>query len=396
MIAYKPRLEFTTERHAELVVHFRRLLHQFPETAYQEFKTQALVLEELKKLGVRAKKMGGTGVKGIVPGARKPGNIKAIMLRADMDALPVREETDLPFKSKHEGKMHACGHDAHVAILLTVARLLIESPVNGPVVLCFQPAEEGGVGAQKMIDDGVLENPKVGMAIGIHVWAEMPFGNMGIIYGPCMAAVDEFELKVKGVGGHAAYPHRSIDPVFISAQIVTALQSIVSRNVSPLDTAVVTVAGIQAGTAFNIIPAEVIMKGTCRTFNKDTRKLVEKRFRDIVTGVAKSLGGSVEILYKHQVPATINSPEACDLLWKVSESVLGKTHVIEPKPTMGGEDMSLYLQKVPGCFGFLGMKNPEKGVIWPHHHPKFTLDEDILPIGVEIMYRAAKEYYEKV
>jgi amidohydrolase len=244
-----------------------------------------------------------------------------------------------------------------------------------------------------MIDDGVLDNPKVGMAVAIHVWAELPVGTAGVIVGPCMAAVDEFEAKVKGVGGHAAYPHHSVDPVLISAHIITGLQSIVSRNIPPMDSAVVTVASIQAGNVFNIIPSEVVMKGTCRSFSKEAHRLVEKRFREIVQGVAKSLGGSADIIFEHKTPATVNDPKACDLVRDVAAAVLGKKKVLSPNPTMGGEDMSLYLQKVPGCFAFLGMRNPAKGSIWPHHHPKFTVDEDVLPVGVEIMYRVARAYY---
>ena len=391
-----PKFEFVTPALTDLVVKYRRRIHEWPEIAYEEYKTQALVLDELKKLGIKTRKMGGgTGVHAVVPGKSGGKSHKAIMLRADMDALPVCEETSLAFKSKVEGKMHACGHDAHVAILLTVARMLVEKPVDGPVVLCFQPAEEGGVGAQKMIDDGVLDNPPVGMALGLHVWAELPIGKLGLVFGPCMAAVDEFEVKIKGVGGHAAYPHRSVDPIFISAQIITALQSIVSRNIKPVDTAVVTVASIHAGSAFNIIPPEVVMKGTCRTFSKDGRLTVEKRFKEIVQGVAKSLGGSAEIIYEHKIPATVNDKKACSFLWDIALDVLGKKNVVEPMPSMGGEDMSLYLNKVPGCYGWLGMGNPKKGSVWPHHHPKFTMDEDVLPIGVEMMYRAAKAWYEE-
>lgn len=391
---HKFNLEYVTPDLADLVVKLRRKVHQYPELGYHEFKTQELILSELKSLGIKTKKMGGTGVGAVVPGTGKPSSEKVIMLRADIDALPIAEEVESEFKSKNDGVMHACGHDSHVGILLTVARLLTEKPVAGPVKLCFQPAEEGGVGAQKMIDDGVLKDPDVGMAIGIHVWAELPIGTMGIVFGPCMAAVDEFEVKVIGVGEHAAYPHHSVDPILISSHIVNALQSIVSRNIKPTDTAVVTVASIHAGTAFNIIPSEVLMKGTCRTFSKEGGKTVEKRFREIVAGVAKALGGSAEIDYQRKIPATVNDPKACELMWGVGEKVVGKKNMLKPDPTMGGEDMSLYLEKVPGCFAFVGMRNPEKGSVWPHHHPKFVVDEDVLPAGVEIMYRAAKAYYE--
>ena len=375
------------------VISIRREIHRYPELKYEEVKTQALVLRELKKLGIKGRKIAGTGVTAMLPGKDGRMDGKVLMLRADMDALPMEEEVDCEYRSRHKGVMHACGHDAHVAMLLGAAQLLKEKPVDGPVKLCFQPAEEGGVGAQVMIDDGILENPKVAAAYAIHVWAGIPVGKMGVSFGPVMAAVDEFDVIVKGVGGHAAYPQHSVDPIYISAQIINNLQSIVSRNVNPIDTAVVTVGAINGGTNFNIIPPEVKMMGTCRTFSDDTRKKVKKRFIEITRGVAKSLGGTVEIDYRHVIPATINDRKSSELMWKAAESVLGKRNVFEATPTMGGEDMSLYLRKVPGCFVFLGAKNPKKNAVHPHHHPKFAIDEDVLEQGVEILYRLAEFYY---
>ncbi|HDS30925.1 MAG TPA: amidohydrolase [Firmicutes bacterium] len=391
----KPNLQLATDAISKKAIELRREIHQYPELKYEEKRTQDLILRELKAEGIKGTKIAGTGVTAMIPGGKGKPDGKVLMLRADMDALPVEEETDCDFKSKIPGKMHACGHDSHVAMLLVAAKLLKDNPVGGPVKLCFQPAEEGGIGAQAMIDDGILENPTVGAAFGIHSWVGIPAGKMGITFGPCMAAVDEFTVTVKGVGGHAAYPHKSVDPVFISAQIISALQSIVSRNFDPVDTGVVTVASINAGSSFNIIPPEVKMMGTCRTFSDEGRKIVEKRFKEIVNGIAKSMGGSVEIDFKHQLPATVNDEAMCEIMWKASEIVLGRKNVIKAKPTMGGEDMSLYLRKVPGCFAFLGAGNPAVGAVWPHHHPKFTLDESVFGYGVEILYRAAELYYSE-
>jgi len=378
------------------VISLRRHIHQYPETAWQEVKTQKFILDELKKIGIKGKKIAVTGVVAMVPGTRKlkPGE-KVLMLRADIDALPMAEEVDCEYKSRHEGRMHACGHDAHAAMMLCVAQLLKENPLERPVKLIFQPAEEGGVGAELMIKDGVLEDPPVEAAFGIHVWVGVAAGKMAIAMGPCMAAVDEFVIKVIGKGGHAAYPHGSIDPIMISAEIINSLQTIVSRSLDPIDTAVLTVGSIHGGTNFNIIPPEVVMQGTCRSFSDATRKMIKKRFFDIVNGTARLMGGKVEIEYRHQVPATINDPDMCRIIWDASIDVVGKKNVFEFKPMMGGEDMSLYLRKVPGCFAFLGTKNPAKGVVHPHHHPKFTIDEDVLPDGVEVLYRTAELYYSK-
>ncbi len=393
MPAKKPNLFNVTPDLARKVVELRREVHRFPELKFEEKKTQALILRELKALGIKAKKMAGTGVHAVVPGEKGKPAGKVLMFRSDMDALPVEEETGVAYKSQHPGRMHACGHDSHVAMLITAAHLLKEKPVGGPVKLCFQPAEEGGLGAQVMIDDGVLENPPVEAVLGIHVWSGIPVGKMGIVFGPCMAAVDEFEVKVKGVGGHAAYPQLSVDPLYIAAQIIIALQSIVSRNMDPIDTAVVTVTSISAGNSYNIIQPEVDMIGTCRSFSDEGRKLIKKRFHEIVKGVSKSLGGSAEIDFRQLLPATVNERKMVELMRDAAVDVLGKKNVFEANPTMGGEDMSLYLRKVPGCLAFLGGRNPKIGANYPHHHPKFNIDDSVLPSGVEILYRAAERYY---
>jgi len=390
-----PPLTLVTPELARKVVDLRRQIHACPELGYHEFETQKLIIDELKRIGLTPKKAGGTGVVALIPGKNSAKDKRVLMLRSDIDALPLTEEVDVPFKSKNPGKMHACGHDAHVAMLICAAKLLMDKPLDGTVKLIFQPAEEGGIGAQAMIDSGVLENPKVTAAFGIHVWSGIPLGRMEIAHGPCMAAVDEFDVIIKGRGGHAALPQHSIDPIYISSQVISALQGIVSRTLDPIDTGVVTVGSIHGGTTFNIIPPEVKLQGTVRTFKEKTRMEIKKRFFNIVEGVTKSLGGNAEIDYRHMIPATTNNPQMADLMWKAGESVLGKKNVREARPVMGGEDMSLYLNKVPGCFGFLGAANPSVGTIYPHHHPKFWIDEAVLPYGIEILYRASEQYFKQ-
>ena len=378
-------------RLSPFTVSLRRDFHMHPETGLQEKRTQKIIREHLKAMKVAPKNAGGTGVVGSIGRGKAP----VLMLRADMDALPVREENDAPYASKHEGAMHACGHDAHMAILLSAARYLTENGLpRGSVKLCFQPGEEGFNGAGLMIDDGVLEKPTVDAAFGLHVWRELPVGQISIIDGPCMAAVDMFEIVVTGKGGHAAYPHLSVDPVAIAAQIVTALQTIVSRQVDPLDSAVVTVGSLQAGTAFNIIPDRAVLRGTCRTFRKQTRKLVHRRVVEIAKGVAKALGGRAEVDYVEFLPATVNDPAVAALAREAAIAVVGEKNVVSAAPSMGGEDMSLYLEKVPGCFAFVGLRNDRRGITFPHHHPRFDMDEECLAVGTDLVLEFTRRWLE--
>jgi len=393
MPAESGKKRLVSEKLAKKVINLRRTIHQWPELKFEEFKTQELVINELKKLGLKPRKIAKTGVTAMIPGSDSAYKGKVVMLRADLDALPLTEEVDVPYKSKVKGKMHACGHDSHVAMLIGAAELLVKNPIPGPVKLCFQPAEEGGIGAQDMIDDGILENPEVGAVFALHVWSGIKTGKMGFMFGPCMANVDEFTIKVIGKGGHAAYPQHSVDPIVISSEIVNALQTVVTRSIDPVDTAVVTIGSIHGGTNFNIIPPEVEMQGTTRTFSDRNRDLAKKRIMKICKNIAGMHGGKVEIDYRYQVPATINDKKMCELMFGVAQGVLGKRNVYEQPPMMGGEDLSLYLRKVPGCFAFLGVQNPKLDAIYPHHHPKFAIDESPLPHGVEILYKTALKYY---
>lgn len=364
-------------------VPLRRDFHAHPELGLEEHRTQGVVIELLRELGIPYREVGGTGVLGTVDSGRDG---PVILLRADMDALPVTEENEAPYASRNPGIMHACGHDAHMAILLGTAKHFAENGVErGILKLLFQPGEEGKDGARKVIADGVLEDPPVDSAFGIHVWRDLPAGRVAVLDGPCMAAVDTFEIRIRGRGGHAAYPHLSRDPVTMAAQVLSALQTIVSRDVDPLDTAVVTVGSLHAGTTFNVIPDSAVLRGTCRTFRRETRTLVHSRVEEVASGIASALGGTAEIEYREFLPATVNDPEQAALAREAAVAAVGAENVVPAAPSMGGEDMSLYLEQVKGCFAFVGLRNEERGIVHPHHHARFDLDESCLAAGVDLM-----------
>ncbi len=372
------------------VVNYRRHFHMHPELSLQEYKTADFVEEKLKEWGFEPKRMVKTGVVALLS-ARKPG--PTIMLRADMDALPVKEENVHSFISTVPGKMHACGHDAHMAMLLGLAKLFKSRGIpRGRIKFCFQPGEEGADGAGKMVKAGVLKDPKVDFAFGMHVWSPIPTGQIAVLPGPCMASVDEFEVKVAGNGGHAAYPHTATDPVLASAHVITALQSVVSRNVNPLRASVLTVASIHAGSAFNIIPPEAVFRGTIRTFDSDVRALMEKRFKEVVQATASALGCTADINFKRMIPATVNDRKMSEFVKGVAEKVVGNKNVIDHDPTMGGEDFARYAGRVPGVFAWVGARNEQVGAVYPHHHPKFNIDEDALLIGMEFAKEVTLEY----
>jgi amidohydrolase len=373
---------------AELVA-LRRNIHHHPELGFQEHRTSALVEKHLKELGLRPKVMAGTGVTALVEGAAAG---KTLMVRCDLDGLPIQEETEAAWKSANDGVMHACGHDFHTAILLGTAKSLVsQRPERGRVKLNFQPAEEGLNGAGAMIQAGIMESPKVDAVLGYHIWQSLPVGKVGVVTGPAMAAVDRFRVTVRGKGGHAAYPHRSVDPVLVAAHIITALQSIVARNVDPLDAAVVTVARIQSGTAFNIIPPEAHLEGTVRTFSKASGATIPRRFREIVNGVAKALGASADIEYIHEHTPLVNDAKMSEFMRGMVREVLGKKALADAHPSMGGEDHAAYQELVPGCYVFIGA-GPKRGEAFPHHHPRFNPDEDALEIGVSLMAEASRRW----
>ena len=385
-------IDFISEANAlfEYTRSLRRDFHSHPELGFQEIRTSGIVIRELSSLGLEIHSgIAETGVMALIEGAR-PGLV--VLLRADMDALPIIEETGAAYASLNHGVMHACGHDGHTAILLTVAKMLHahRNELAGTVKIMFQPAEEGMGGAERMIASGILENPKVDRVLGLHIWNEKPVGWLGIAGGPVMAGAEIFKIKINGKGGHAAAPHLTVDPVLASAHVVTALQGIVARNVPPSRTAVVSVCTIHAGEAFNVIPPFVELTGTIRTFEADLREQVLDRFQTIVHGVAEAMGCTAEVDLQQLTPATINHPETAASIQAVARGLLPDARV-DPANyiTMGSEDFAFILEKVPGCFFFIGSANPQKGLDAGHHHPKFDFDEVILPRAAALMAAAA-------
>ncbi|MEO0947436.1 MAG: M20 family metallopeptidase [Cyanobacteria bacterium J06641_5] len=375
------------------LVQWRRQLHQYPELGFQEQLTATAIAEKLAAWGISHQT--GIAKTGIVATVEGQGSGPVLAIRADMDALPVQEENDVPYRSRHEGKMHACGHDGHVAIALGTAKYLADRPQNfrGTVKLIFQPAEEGPGGAKPMIEAGVLRNPDVDAIVGLHLWNNLPLGILGVRSGALMAAVECFRCTVLGKGGHGALPHQTVDSVLVAAQIVTALQAIVARNVNPIDSAVVTVGTLEAGTALNVIADTARMSGTVRYFNPDLDGFVRERIESTIAGICQSHGARYELDYWKLYPPTINDAGMADLIREIALEVVETPAGVAPEcQTMGGEDMSYFLQEVPGCYFFLGTANPEKGLAYPHHHPRFDFDETALGMGVEIFARCVEKF----
>jgi amidohydrolase len=376
------------QKHKEQIVGIRRELHQIPEPAYTEKKTSAAVADHLKRAGLDLRTgIARYGVLGLL-GTKTPG--PTLMIRADMDALPVTEQTGLPFSSTHDGAMHACGHDAHMAMVLGAALVLstMKDRLKGNVKFIFQPAEEGPGGAKPMIDEGVMVNPKVDYAVGCHLWPGSPEGTIGVKAGPIMAAMNRFDIRIIGSEGHGAMPHLCVDALEVGTQVVNALQRIVSRHMDPLKPTVVSVGSFHAGKAFNIIPGEAELSGTTRTFDLEIWNSWEERIRKIVQGVCDSMGARFELKIDFGYPPTINDPLMADLVRRCAQEVVGPGKIVEPEPTMGGEDMSYYLQKAKGCFFFLGVGRPGGA---PLHNAKFDFNEDVLLLGVETFCRIAQE-----
>ena len=377
---------------AEQVVADRRHLHQHPELRFEEHQTAAFVADRLRAHGIETRSgLGKTGVLGIIRGGR-PG--KTVLLRADMDALPLTEETGLPFASKVPGVMHACGHDGHTAILLGAARLLHElrDRLAGTVKLCFQPAEEGSGGALAMLEAGVLENPKVDGVFGLHLAQWMPVGKVAARPGAIHAAPARFDLTVQGRGGHAAMPDTAIDTVLVAAEIVVALNRIVSREVRPIDPAVITVTSNIAGTTYNVIPDTAALKGTIRAFDVGLRAWLAKRVEEVATGVAAVHGASAEVRVHLGPPPVVNDAAMAEVVRAVAAEVVGTENLVDGDPTAGADDVAELLTRAPGCYFWVGTRNEAKNIVGDHHHPKFDIDEAALPIGVRMMVGAAERF----
>jgi amidohydrolase len=405
--AQSPEIDAAVERFAPEIVEMRHQIHQHPELGNRELETAALVVEHLRKLGFEDVRTGvaHTGVVAVLRGGR-PG--PTIAVRADMDALPVTEDTPLPFKStvrteylgQEVGVSHACGHDIHTSVQLGVASVLasLRDELPGTVVFIFQPAEEGPPpgelgGADLMLAEGAFDDPRPEAVFGLHAFAEMEVGKVGYTVGPAFAAVDHFRIEIQGQQSHGAYPHMGVDPVVMAAQAVTALQTIRSRNVHPLQPSVVSVGIVRGGTRFNIIPDSVHLEGTVRTYDEGVRDQIQKRMGEILAGVTAAGGGSYELDYERGSPATINDPELSAKVIPSMVAVLGEDNVLEVESTMGGEDFAYFALEVPGFYYRLGMVKPgtESG---GHHTPTFLADDGSVPVGMRVMSNLLWDYLE--
>ena len=363
------------------IIDWRRDFHQYPELGFDEHRTSKIIGEALKEMGLAPQmNVGKTGVTADLTFGEGP----TIALRADMDALPMQETSGLDFSSKHDGVMHACGHDGHMAMLLGAAKVLTQNgdSFNGTVRFIFQPAEEGAGGARYMIQDGCLDS--VDEIYGIHVWNYQPVGEVGITDGPVMAAADMFKINIKGIGGHGAAPQGTVDAVVVASHLIQVLQTIVSRNTNPLEGTVVTVGKINGGHNFNIIADEVTLSGTARAYTEENRNFIKIRMAEILDGVAKTFGAEISFDYEDGYPPTINHTVPANKVLKAAERVVGEKAGM-PYLSMGGEDFSYYLQKIPGCFFFVGSApNDQELFETPHHCSHFTMDERALLVGPSI------------
>ena len=371
------------------IVEKRRTIHRHPELMYEEFETSKLVQKTLSDLDITFEKdIAITGVVGIVGN----GNGPCIALRADMDALPIHEETDIDFKSKIDGKMHACGHDCHTAMLLGAARLLKENEeeINGTIKLIFQPAEEGGAGGKMMRDQGVLQNPKVEQIYALHVAGTMPMGTLASREGTLLEGTSTVKIIVKGNGGHAAAPHHTIDPVVTGSKIIVELQTIISRELSPLESGVISITMTKAGNACNVIPSTMELEGTIRSLTLEGILKLQTRVKEVAESIAIANRCKAEVTFPgNDYPPTINDAECWNLGKSAAIEILGDAQVAEMGPIMGGEDFAYYTQEIPGCFSFLGVGNTEIDAVYDVHHPMFKVDEEALPLGVAIHVNSA-------
>ena len=371
------------------IVEKRRTIHRHPELMYEEFETSKLVQKTLSDLDITFEKdIAITGVVGIVGN----GNSPCIALRADMDALPIHEETDIDFKSKIDGKMHACGHDCHTAMLLGAARLLKENEeeINGTIKLIFQPAEEGGAGGKMMRDQGVLQNPKVEQIYALHVAGTMPIGTLASREGTLLAGTSTVKIIVKGNGGHAAAPHHTIDPVVTGSKIIVELQTIISRELNPLESGVISITMTKAGNACNVIPSTMELEGTIRSLTLEGILKLQTRVKEVAESIAIANRCKAEVTFPgNDYPPTINDAECWNLGKSAAIEILGDAQVAEMGPIMGGEDFAYYTQEIPGCFSFLGVGNTEIDAVYDVHHPMFKVDEEALPLGVAIHVNSA-------
>ena len=380
------------------MVALRRDLHEHPELAFEEVRTSGIVAQRLRTLGLEVQtNVAKTGVVGLLRGASKSGaqTIKTIAIRADMDALPIHELNEIDYRSTIDGKMHACGHDGHTSIALAVADILSKrrAELPGNVKFIFQPAEETIGGAGPMVKEGAMEG--VDGVIGLHLISDYPVGRVGVRAGAVFASADRFILTISGRGGHAAIrPEMSVDPIVIAAYIITTLQTLISRETSPFSPAVITIGVVKAGTAFNIIPETAELQGTMRAFSKEHREKLIRRINEVANGVANAMGATCEVRVFDGCPPCTNDAAMTEMVQKAAIESVGEDKVDngEVVMTTGSDDMAYFLNTVPGCYFIVGAENAEKGANYPHHHPHFNVDEDAMPIGVEVLTRAALEF----
>ena len=391
--------DYLTEAQELDLVAWRRDLHRHPELGFQEIRTAGIVARHLNELGLEIRTgVAKTGVVGVLDGTAplRAGDGRkrpVLMLRFDMDALPITEENTTDYASETPGAMHACGHDGHVAIGIGVARLLARhrNELCGSVKLVFQPAEEGLGGAEKMIQEGVMLNPRPDLTLGIHILSQLPSGQVAVGEGPVMATAERFHCTVRGRGGHGATPHQTVDAIVVTAQIVTALQTVISRNVDPQQPAVVSVGSLHAGTAFNVIAERAELWGTIRTFDASTRDIVLRRVREVVEGTARAMGGSAELDIQELTGAVVNDAGAAARVRHAAARVVGANQVTTQQRWMASDDMSCFMQEVGGCYFFIG--GARGASEFPHHNPRFDFDEAVLPQGVAILCETVASYF---
>ncbi|HLI28909.1 MAG TPA: amidohydrolase [Chloroflexota bacterium] len=370
------------------LIALRRDLHQHPELAFQERRTARVIAERLRAAGLEVREgVAATGVVALLEGGR-PGPTVAV--RADMDALPLEEEGDRPYRSRTPGVMHACGHDGHVAVAVTLAEIFARhrAALPGRVKFIFQPAEETAGGAERMIAEGVLEAPHVDRVLGLHLWNYVPVGQVAVKEGPIFASVDELRITVRGRGGHGAIPHDAIDPVVVAAHLVTALQALVSREISPHEPVVLTIGAIHGGTAFNIIPERCELLGTLRTFDPQVRRYLLERVEGLARGLTAAFRAEATVHTRASCPAVVNDRELTELVRRAAAAELGEAAVVDTRGTLGGDDMADYLALRPGCYFFVGARNEARGLDRSHHNPGFDFDEAALEVAARVLGRA--------
>lgn len=388
MIDFKP----TIQARQDAWIAVRRDFHRHPELAFKEVRTAGIVADRLNELGLEVQTgVGKTGVIGILEG---DADGPTILVRADMDALPIYEENETDYASATPGIMHACGHDGHTAIGLAVAELLSAQRANmaGRVKFVFQPAEEIGRGASTMIEEGALNAPAADVALGLHLWNEVPVGSIALVDGPMMAAAGDFTVEITGRGGHGALPHETRDPIVAGSQIVVALQTIVSRSLNPTGTGVVSVTEFKAGDSFNVIPPKAVLRGTIRAFTVEVIELLSTRIRELATNIAAAFDCQAEVSVQQLTLPVVNSAEVNAQLRDVFAQVAPEQTIISDYKTMGAEDMSYFLDAIPGTFFFVGSANHERGLDYAHHHPRFDFDEAAIPLAANLMASAVASY----